>query len=399
MPSVCFYFKVHQPFRLRNFNIFDIGKNIDYFDDEKNKFYLDRIVKKCYLPTLNIIEELIKETNYRFKISLGITGTLIEQLSLWYPEVIEKLKKVVSTGNVELTGETYYHSLSSIYSKKEFEIQIKKHKKLINDLFKQEPVIFSNTELIYFDELEDILPELGFRGIITEGVDRILEWRSPNFIYSSLNNKLKILLRNYRLSDDISFRFSSKEWSEWPLTAEKFSYWLEQFNGNGEVINLFMDFETFGEHQWVETGIFEFLINLVFEILKIKDFNFLTLSEAIKTYPARGIFSSPYPITWADTERDLTAWIGNEMQKDAIERLYGLENKIKSLDNKDIIEIWRKLQTADHFYYMCTKWFADGDVHKYFNPYENPYVAYLNFRNILEDIYLKIKFEYKKSKI
>jgi alpha-amylase len=399
MPSVCFYFKVHQPFRLRNFNIFDIGKNIDYFDNEKNKFYLDRIVKKCYLPTLNIIEELIKETNYRFKISLGITGTLIEQLSLWYPEVIEKLKKIVSTGNVELTGETYYHSLSSIYSKKEFEIQIKKHKKLINDLFKQEPAIFSNTELIYFDELEDILPELGFKGIITEGVDRILEWRSPNFIYSSLNNKLKILLRNYRLSDDISFRFSSKEWSEWPLTAEKFSYWLEQFNGNGEVINLFMDFETFGEHQWVETGIFEFLINLVFEILKIKDFNFLTLSEAIKTYPARGTFSSPYPITWADTERDLTAWIGNEMQKDAIERLYGLENKIKSLDNKDIIEIWRKLQTADHFYYMCTKWFADGDVHKYFNPYENPYVAYLNFRNILEDIYLKIKFEYKKSKV
>jgi alpha-amylase len=399
MPSVCFYFKVHQPFRLRNFNIFDIGKNIDYFDNEKNKFYLDRIVKKCYLPTLNIIEELIKETNYRFKISLGITGTLIEQLSLWYPEVIEKLKKIVSTGNVELTGETYYHSLSSIYSKKEFEIQIKKHKKLINDLFKQEPVIFSNTELIYFDELENILSELGFKGIITEGVDRILEWRSPNFIYSSLNNKLKILLRNYRLSDDISFRFSSKEWSEWPLTAEKFSYWLEQFNGNGEVINLFMDFETFGEHQWVETGIFEFLINLVFEILKIKDFNFLTLSEAIKTYPARGTFSSPYPITWADTERDLTAWIGNEMQKDAIERLYGLENKIKSLDNKDIIEIWRKLQTADHFYYMCTKWFADGDVHKYFNPYENPYVAYLNFRNILEDIYLKIKFEYKKSKV
>jgi alpha-amylase len=399
MPSVCFYFKVHQPFRLRNFNIFDIGKNIDYFDDEKNKFYLDRIVKKCYLPTLNIIEELIKETNYRFKISLGITGTLIEQLSLWYPEVIEKLKKIVSTGNVELTGETYYHSLSSIYSKKEFEIQIKKHKKLINDLFKQEPVIFSNTELIYFDELENILPELGFKGIITEGVDRILEWRSPNFIYSSLNNKLKILLRNYRLSDDISFRFSSKEWIEWPLTAEKFSYWLEQFNGNGEVINLFMDFETFGEHQWVETGIFEFLINLVFEILKIKDLNFLTLSEAIKTYPTKGIFSSPYPITWADTERDLTAWIGNEMQKDAIERLYGLENKIKSLDNKDMIEIWRKLQTADHFYYMCTKWFADGDVHKYFNPYENPYVAYLNFRNILEDIYLKIKFEYKKSKV
>ena len=391
MPSVCFYFKVHQPFRLKNFTVFDINKNIDYFDQEKNKFYLDRIVKKCYIPTLSIIDELIKETNYRFKASLGITGTLIEQLSLWHPEVIEKLKKIVSTGNIELTGETYYHSLSSIYSKKEFELQIKKHKKLINDLFGQNPKVFSNTELIYFDELEDILKELDFQGIITEGVDRILDWRSPNFIYSSPQGKLKILLRNYRLSDDISFRFSFKEWNEWPLTAEKFSYWLEQFNGNGEVINLFMDFETFGEHQWSETGIFDFLINVVFEILKIKDFNFLTLSEAIKTYPIRGQFSSPYPITWADTERDLTAWIGNEMQKDAIERLYSLENKIKSLGNDNIIEIWRKLQTADHFYYMCTKWFSDGDVHKYFNPYENPYVAYLNFRNVLEDIYLKIK--------
>ncbi|MGC8981536.1 MAG: glycoside hydrolase family 57 protein [Minisyncoccia bacterium] len=386
MPSVCFYFKVHQPFRIKNYSVFDIGKEENYFDDEKNKIYLDRIVKKSYIPTLNIIYELIKETNYRFKVTFGITGVLIEQLKIWHPEVIDLFKKVASTGCVEFTGETYYHSLSSIYSKKEFIEQVLMHKNLISSLFNQIPRVFSNTELLYFDDIVDILEGLGFDAIITEGVDHILEWRSPNFIYEDPSGKMKILLRNYKLSDDISFRFSSRDWEEWPLTADKFAYWISQYNGNGEVVNLFMDFETFGEHQWSETGIFDFLVNLPFEILKQKDLNFMTLTEAIKTYPTRGTFSSPYPITWADVERDLTAWVGNEMQKDAIQRLYALENRMKD----KYLDKWRKLQTADHFYYMCTKWFADGDVHKYFNPYESPYVAYINFRNILEDLNLRL---------
>jgi len=390
MPSVCFYFKVHQPFRIKNYTVFDIGNNENYFDDERNKMYLERIADKCYIPTLKLIYELIKETNFRFKVSFGVTGTLIEQLKTWRPEVIELFKKVASTGCVEFTGETYYHSLACLYSKEEFIQQINMHKKLIKETFNQTPIVFSNTELIYFDELEDILDELGFKGIITEGVDWILGWRSPNFIYQTPKGKLKILLRNYKLSDDISFRFSSRDWDEWPLTADKFAYWISQFNGNGEVINLFMDFETFGEHQWKETGIFDFLAALPFEILKQKDLNFLTLSEAIATYPSRGIYSSLYPITWADTERDLTAWLGNEMQKDAVERIYSLEKFVKNKP-ENLKSIWRKLQTADHFYYMCTKWFADGDVHKYFNPYESPYVAYLNYRNILEDLYLKLK--------
>jgi alpha-amylase len=390
MPSVCFYFKVHQPFRIKNYTVFDIGNNENYFDDERNKMYLERIADKCYIPTLKLIYELIKETNFRFKVSFGVTGTLIEQLKTWRPEVIELFKKVASTGCVEFTGETYYHSLACLYSKEEFIQQINMHKKLIKETFNQTPIVFSNTELIYFDELEDVLDELGFKGIITEGVDWILGWRSPNFIYQTPKGKLKILLRNYKLSDDISFRFSSRDWDEWPLTADKFAYWISQFNGNGEVINLFMDFETFGEHQWKETGIFDFLAALPFEILKQKDLNFLTLSEAIVTYPSRGIYSSLYPITWADTERDLTAWLGNEMQKDAVERIYSLEKFVKNKP-ENLKSIWRKLQTADHFYYMCTKWFADGDVHKYFNPYESPYVAYLNYRNVLEDLYLKLK--------
>ncbi|GIW65995.1 MAG: alpha-amylase [Candidatus Parcubacteria bacterium] len=393
MTSICFYFKVHQPFRIKNFTIFNIGNDSDYFDDEKNKFYLDRIVEKCYLPTLKIFYELIKETNFRFKFSVGITGTLMEQLQLWHPEVIDWWQKISSTGCLEFTGETYYHSLSSLYSKEEFKFQINYHKKLIKEFFSQEPIIFSNTELIYFDDLEIILEKLNFKGIITEGVDRILEWRSPNFVYHTPNQKLKVLLRNYNLSDDISFRFSNKNWEGWPLTADKFLSWLNQIKNNSEVINLFMDFETFGEHQWKETGIFDFITDLILKITEENDLEFNTLSEAIKKYPSRGKWSSIYPITWADTERDLSAWLENEMQKDTLERLYNLEKNVLNKNDINIISQWRKLQTADHFYYMCTKWFNDGDVHKYFNPYESPYIAYICYRNVLEDLYLKLNLK------
>lgn len=387
MPSIVFYFKVHQPFRLKHYTVFDIYEDKNYFDDERNKFYLERIAKKCYLPTLKIIEKLIQETNGKFKVSFGITGTLIEQLQQWQPEVIDLLQKLSQTNSVEFVGETYYHSLSSLYSLREFKEQVLLHKKLVKKLFQQESKVFANTELIYFNDLTKTVKDLGFEAILTEGVPWILEWRSPNFIYEDPKKNLKILLRNYKLSDDVSFRFSAHWWEEWPLTADKFATWLETHNGNGEIINLFMDFETFGEHQWEETGIFEFLKALPFEILKRKDLDFALPSEVIKKYQPRGTFSSENPITWADTERDLTAWLGNEMQQDCIEILYSLEKEIPFY----LKDTWRKLQTADHFYYMCTKWFADGDVHKYFNPYETPYDAYLNFRNILEDFKLRIK--------
>ncbi len=391
MPSIVFYFKVHQPERLKHYTIFDINEDFNYFDDERNKFYLDRIVNKCYFPALNLIYELIKETNKRFKVSFGITGVLVEQLQRWHPEIIDLFKKLAETGAVEFVGETYHHSLASLYSIKEFKDEVLLHRQLIKKLFNQQSKVFANTELIYFDNLAKIVKDLGFEGILAEGVPWILEWRSPTFIYTDPQNNLKILLRHYKLSDDVSFRFSARWWEEWPLTADKFAYWLSQHNGNGEVINLFMDFETFGEHQWQETGIFEFLKNLPFEVFKQKDLDFALPSEAINKYPARGVFSSPKPITWADTERDLTAWLGNEMQKECAEILFSLENEIPFY----LKNIWKKLQTADHFYYMCTKWFADGDVHKYFNPYDNPYVAYLNFRNVLEDFKLRIKSNVK----
>jgi len=385
MPSIVFYFKVHQPHRLKPYTIFDIGQDAQYFDEERNKFYLDRIVTKCYRPTLKLIRSLIEETNGRFKVSFGLTGTLIEQLQLWHPDIIELFQDLATTGSVEFTGETYYHSLACLYSLSEFRHQVEEHRQLIRSLFKMEPVVFSNTELIYFNDLSKIIQLLGFKGIITEGVPWILGWRSPNFVYHSLDGEVKLLLRNFQLSDDISFRFSAKWWEAWPLTADKLAQWLAQFNGNGEVINLFMDFETFGEHQWPETGIFEFLANLPFEVFKQRDLDFALPKKVIKRYISRDVFNAPQPITWADTERDLTAWLGNEMQKEALWLLYSLQPKLK----QKFLPTWRKLQTADHFYYMCTKWFADGDVHKYFNPYENPYQAYLLYRNILEDLILK----------
>ncbi|MCS7200775.1 MAG: glycoside hydrolase family 57 protein [Patescibacteria group bacterium] len=387
MPSIVFYFKIHQPDRLRHYTIFDIENSLDYFDEERNKFYLDRIVHKCYQPTLELIEKLIEETRGKFKVSFGLTGSLIDQFKKWHPEIIIIFQRLAKTGSVEFVGETYHHSLASLYSRKEFKEEVQIHKNTLKRLFNQIPVVFANTELIYFDGLVETVKELGFQAILTEGVPWILEWRSPTFIYHDPSKQLKILLRHYKLSDDISFRFSAKWWEEWPLTADKFASWVEAHNGQGEVINLFMDFETFGEHQWAETGIFQFLESLPFEVLKRKDLEFSLPSEVVKKYPSRGVFSSARPITWADTERDLTAWLGNEMQKECFEILFSLEKDIPP----HLKEIWRKLQTADHFYYMCTKWFADGDVHKYFNPYDNPYEAYLNFRNVLEDLKLRAK--------
>lgn len=387
MPSIVFYFKVHQPDRLRHYTVFDINNSQDYFDEERNKFYLDRIVRKCYQPTLELIYKLIEKTGGKFRVGFGVTGSLIEQLNKWHPEIITLFQKLSQTKAVEFVGETYHHSLASLYSRQEFKEEVKLHQRTIKKLFGQSSKVFANTELIYFDSLAETIKELGFDGALTEGVPWILEWRSPAFIYQDTSKQIKILLRHFKLSDDISFRFSAQWWEEWPLTAEKFATWVEQHNGQGEVINLFMDFETFGEHQWPETGIFEFLENLPYEILKRKDLDFALPSEAITRYPARGVFSSPRPITWADTERDLTAWLGNEMQKECFEILFSLEKDLPP----HLKDTWRKLQTADHFYYMCTKWFADGDVHKYFNPYDNPYEAYLNFRNVLEDLKIRAK--------
>lgn len=390
MKSICFYFQVHQPNRLRHYRFFDIGNNHDYFDDAQNAWLCRRVADKCYLPTNKLMLDLINENKGRFKISYSITGVVLEQFEKYTPDVIESFKALASTGCVEFIGETYYHSLAALKSKSEFKNQVKLHSDKIFELFGQRPSVFRNTELIYSDYIGEIVGDLGFKAQITEGAKHILGWRSPNFLYkSSKNENLVLLLKNFQLSDDIAFRFSQHSWEGFPLTVDKYVKWLNQTQ-DAECINLFMDYETFGEHQWKETGIFEFLRELPKGVFKKTDFGFSTPSQLVDNLKPVSEIHVPYPISWADEERDLTAWLGNDLQDDAYDQLYELEEEIISSGDKDLINDWRYLQTSDHFYYMCTKWFSDGDVHKYFNHYDSPYDAYINYMNVLSDFRIRL---------
>jgi alpha-amylase len=390
MPSVCLYFHVHQPERLKDFRVVDIGKGENYFDDKKNKEILDKVAKKCYIPTNKLLLELIKKYDGRFKISYSISGIFLDQAKKWRPDLIKSFQELAATGHVEFLAETYYHSLASIYSEKEFIEQVKKHIDTIEELFDQRPKVFRNTELVYFDYLAKMVSNLGFKAILAEGWDKILDWKSPNFVYEAKDIPIKLLLKNYKLSDDIAFRFSNKDWKEWPLNAEKFASWVTAVNGNGQVVNLFMDYETFGEHQWADTGIFDFMRHMPGEVFKHPDMEFVTVSEEAKKYPAMDKISMVEPVSWADTERDLSAWIGNNMQKTCLDLLYQIEEKVKKCYDKEILDEWRKLQTSDNFYYMCTKYFNDGDVHKYFSAYERPHDGYIFFGNIITDFIFRI---------
>lgn len=387
MASVCFYFQVHQPSRLRHYTVFD--DNDLYFDDDKNASICRKVANKCYLPANRLILDLIKRYDGRFKVAYSLTGVVLEQLRTFSPEVLSTFDALAETGCVEFLAETYYHSLSFLYSRDEFVEQVQKHCETIEVLFGQKPRVFRNTELIYNNDLAVLVESMDrFDAIITEGADHILGYRSPNFVYRPKGcEKLKLLLKNYSLSDDIAFRFSNRSWTQWPLTADKFARWINNVNGNGYVVNLFMDYETFGEHQWEDTGIFDFLRHLPEQILRHPDNDFKTPSEVIQSYPDCDTVDVPHLISWADIERDLSAWLGNAMQSNAIRELYKLEKKVKGSGDDKILTDWRHLQASDHFYYMCTKWFADGDVHKYFNPYDSPYDSYINFMNVLSNLH------------
>lgn len=394
MRSICFYFQVHQPLRLRSYRFFDIGDYHNYYDDYQNKSILRRVADKCYLPMNKLLLDLIKEYGSAFKVSFSISGIALDQFEMYAPEVIESFKKLARTGSVEFLAETDSHSLSSIKSKTEFYKQVARHKERIEDLFGQSPTTFRNTELIYSDGIGEMVADMGFNAMLTEGASHVLAWKSTNFMYcNAINPKLKVLLRNYDLSDDIAFRFSNQAWDQWPVTADKYVKWLNAIDPKHEVVNLFMDYETFGEHQWRESGIFEFMRSLPSKVFKHTKFTFNTPSElAAKLQPVSAIHS-PYPMSWADAERDLTAWVGNELQDDAIDNLYALEPLVNQSQDPEIHKDWKYLQSSDHFYYMCTKWFSDGDVHKYFNPYPTPYEAYINYMNILADFRQRIESE------
>jgi len=391
MRSICFYFQVHQPFRLRTYRFFDIAAKHNYYDEYSNKSIMKKVAEKCYLPMNELLLELIKEYGAAFKVSFSISGTALEQFELYAPEVLESFKKLAKTGNVEFLAETYAHSLASLISKEEFSNQVEKHVALIEKHFEQTPTTFRNTELIYSDDIGKIVSELGYKLMLTEGAKHVLGWRSPNFMYASgPNPSLKLLLKNFRLSDDIAFRFSHQGWSEWPLTAEKFVDWLENSDPTEEVVNLFVDYETFGEHQWAETGIFNFMKSLPSRVFSHSNFVFSTPAELGKKLQPVAPIHVPYPISWADEERDLTAWLGNDLQNEAFGKLYKLENKVKLSNDPDILRDWYYLQTSDHFYYMCTKWFSDGAVHKYFNPYVTPYDAFINYMNVISDFAIRV---------
>jgi alpha-amylase len=390
MVSTCFYFQVHQPYRLKNYTVFDIGKNSDYFNHRKNKAILHKVAAKCYLPANNLMHHLI-DKHPEFKISYSFSGTVLEQLEQYAPEVIDSFKQLVDTGNVEVLDETYYHSLAFLYSKKEFREQVRMHRNKVNELFDFKPKVFRNTELIYNNELAAEIEDMGYRAILAEGADHVLGWKSPNFVYTPKNSKIALLLKNYKLSDDIAFRFSDPEWKERPLTVEKYARWLNAANGNGNVVNLFMDYETFGEHQWSSTGIFNFMKSLPGEILKHPDNNFMTPSEVAMAHAPAAELDIPFVVSWADLERDVSAWLGNKMQQASIKKIYDIEQEMEKVKDIRLVDAWRKLQTSDHFYYMCTKWFSDGDVHKYFNPYDSPYDAFIAFMNIFNDLNLRIK--------
>jgi len=393
--AIVLYLHVHQPYRIRHYTVFDTAVNHDYFsastyeDPASNERIVQKVAQKSYLPTNTRLLKLLRD-NQDFKLSLSITGTVIEQLERWAPEALQSFKDLVATGRVEIVAETYHHSLAFFYSRSEFEIQVEMHRKKIEQVFGLTPQIFRNTELAYNNELAAWADQAGYKGILAEGWDPILDWRSPNYVYQPVNTQqIRLLTKNYKLSDDIAFRFGDRDWSEWPLTADKFTHWLGA-DQDATNFNLFMDYETFGEHQWHESGIFDFLENLPQQWLKTPNHTFMTLSEVIDTFEAKDALDVPETITWADTERDLSAWLGNPMQTTAITSLYELQGKILATDDLALIEDWRRLQTSDHFYYMCTKWFNDGDIHAYFSPYETPYEGYINFMNVFRDLQARL---------
>ncbi len=397
MKQICFYFQIHQPFRLKRYRFFNIGKDHYYYDDFSNEEIMQKIANNSFIPANRMLFDLINQYKGRFKVAFSISGIALEQLEIYAPEVISGLRDLANTGNVEFLTETYAHSLASIFDPIDFKNQVKQHSDKIEMLFNQKPTTFRNTELIYSDDIGKAVYELGYDKMITEGAKHVLGWKSPNFVYSSAQQpKLKLLLKNSKLSDDIMFRFSNYSWSEYPLTADKFINWIDSTPKDEKVVNLFMNYETFGNMQPSHTGIFEFmkaLPHFAFE----KGIKFATPSEVMDEGKPVDVLSVPYPMSWADEERDLSAWVGNTLQKEAIKTLYAIGERLRMCNDRRLKQDWLYLQTSDHFYYMSTKHFSDGASHSQYSPYPTPYDAFSNYMNILSDFIGRVKAQYPDS--
>ena len=391
MKALCLYFQVHQPLRLRRYRFFDIGNDHYYYDDYVNESTMRRIADECYLPANKIIFDLLKSHKGKFKITFSITGIALDQFEMYAPEVIDSFKKLAQTGCVEFLAETYSLSLTSLTNKDDFVKQVKDHSDRIENLFGQRPKIFRNTELIYSDEIGEMVAGMGYKAMITEGAKHILGWKSPNYLYcNAINPKLKILLRNYKLSDDIALRFSSKGWSEWPFTTSKFVQKLNKIDKKEDLVNIFMDYQVFGEFQEEESGIFEFLKHLPSEVFQNSDYRFVTPTEVSLEYQPVSQIHVPNPISWADEERDLARWQGNKLQNEALNKLYSLRESMLTVNDDRLVKDWVYLQASDHFYHMCTKTYLE-DVPTNPNPYGSPYEAFINYMNVLSDFQLRLK--------
>ncbi len=399
--GVVLYLHMHQPWRVREYLVFDTAQRHDYFGEPKehhrsNQAIFEKVADKSYRPMGALLEKLLHE-HAEFRVSISMSGTFLDQAEAWAPDVIETFRRLVETGRVEIVAETYYHSLALFYSKDEFDHQVMSHAAKIKELFGYTPTAFRNTELAYNDELAQWTEAHGYRAVIAEGWDPVLAWRSPNYVYRPKDTEqIKLLMKNYRLSDDLAFRFSNQAWPEYPLTVDKYTQWINSSLGDdGEIVNLFMDFETFGENVWEDTGIFSFFEQFVGTWLSNPANTFYTISDAAEKFDAKDEVSMPVTVTWADSERDLTAWLGNAMQHEAMRHLYSLEDDIIRTNDAELIADWRRLTTSDHAYYMCTKWFTDGDVHAYFSPYDSPYDAFLYFMNAVRDVRYRL-YEYHR---
>lgn len=410
MPAVVLYFQVHQPHRLRRYSVFDGG--IDYFDEARNAEICRKVADKCYRPATRLLLDLVRKHQGAFRISFSISGTALDQLQVNAPDVIQAFRELAASGSCELLGETYFHSLASLYSRDEFLEQVDLHTRRMEELFAATPTMFRNTELIYSNELGAFLERMKtpaheprFKGCLCEGAARSLAGRTPNEVFAlgsvgAGNRPFAVLPKNHTLSDDVAFRFSNRDWAQWPLTAEKFARWIDE--SGGRVCNLFMDYETFGEHQWVDTGIFEFLSQLPERVLARGKGSFLTPSQAADLGP-RDVLDVPTPTSWADSEQDLSAWRGNAMQANALDEIFALEKAVKERfvgtspesaarqEAWQLLSDWRRLTTSDHFYYMSTKQMSDGAVHAYFSPYESPYDAYINFMNVVGNLKSRLR--------
>ena len=394
MRDVVFYFQVHQPFRLRRYSFFDIGAHERYFDDAENARIVRRVAEKCYLPMNALIGELIERHGGRFRCSYSISGCALEQFETWVPEVLTSFRALAATGCVEFLCETSMHSLAALFDADEFREQVAEQKARVERHFGRAPTTFRNTELVIDERVAALVEELGFDVLLGEGAEVLLGTRSPHLVWRPGGCKrLKLLLRDYELSDDIAFRFSNRTWNEWPLPAERFARWVHELPAGEDFVGLFMDYETFGEHQWADTGIFKFMERLPDELLADPRVRFATPAEAAAARTVAGELPIPRAVSWADAERDLSAWLGNPMQRAASEALWSLAPAVRKMPatEADLRQRWRRLSTSDHLYYMSTKFFSDGDVHKYFSPYASPHDAFVAFMNVIDDLARRIE--------